>query len=48
MYKNAWRNQWPLDDTNTKNKIPVLIKMEFKINGKNYTWLIEPNISYEF
>ena len=48
MYKNAWRNQWPLDDPNTKSKIPVLIKMEFTINGKNYTWLIEPNISYEF
>jgi type II secretion system protein J len=42
---NKWHPSWPINSI-TSSKIPRLIKMEFTQNNKQYTWIIEPNISY--
>ena len=43
FYENNWHKQWPTG-TKTAKKTPILIKLEFAINNKKYTWLIEPNL----
>ena len=45
FHKNKWHRLWPLGQATSTN-IPVLIKIEFVIKNKEFTWLIEPNISY--
>ena len=45
MYENKWHSSWPINPA-TSRKIPTLIKVKFLMNNKNYTWLIEPNITY--
>tara|TARA_B100000780_G_scaffold57274_1_gene36363 strand:- start:950 stop:1546 length:597 start_codon:yes stop_codon:yes gene_type:complete len=45
MYENRWHSYWPIDSI-TARKIPTLIKIKFLINNKDYSWLIEPNITY--
>ena len=45
MYENKWHNSWPISSI-TARKIPTLIKLEFLINNRVYSWLVEPNISY--
>ena len=47
LYEKQWYSSWPIDQ-NTTNKIPKLIKLEFTQNNKEYQWIIEPNIDYEF
>ena len=47
LYEKKWYSDWPLDKK-TQNKIPLLIKLEFKQDKKSYIWIIEPNITYEF
>ena len=43
MHENKWHNQWPIV-SKTAKKVPILIKLEFSIDNKKYTWLIEPNL----
>ena len=45
MYENKWYSSWPVSSI-TARKIPTLIKLEFLINNRVYSWLVEPNISY--
>jgi type II secretion system protein J len=45
MYENKWHSSWPIGSI-TARKIPTLIKLEFLINNRVYSWLVEPNISY--
>ena len=47
LSEKQWYSSWPIDQ-NTTNKIPKLIKLEFTQNNKEYLWIIEPNIDYEF
>jgi len=47
LYGNRWYRLWPIDVISSR-KIPKLIRLEFKISGKEYSWLIEPNITYPF
>ena len=47
LYGNRWYRLWPIDVISSR-KIPKLIRLEFKISGKEYSWLIEPNITYAF
>lgn len=47
MYERNWYDKWPVSPI-TETKIPALIKLEFKKSGKEYLWIIEPNIDYVF
>jgi len=47
MYQGTWYERWPSAPI-TERKIPTLIKLEFTKNKKDYVWIIEPNIDYEF
>ena len=47
MYQGTWYERWPSAPI-TERKIPTLIKLEFTKNNKDYVWIIEPNIDYEF
>ena len=47
MYEKKWHEKWPINPE-TETKIPTLIKLEFKRSGKEYLWIIEPNIDYVF
>jgi hypothetical protein len=47
MHNRQWHSKWPINK-NTQKKIPELIKFEFETSGKTYTWIMEPNIDYEF
>ena len=47
MYQGTWYERWPSVPI-TERKIPTLIKLEFTKNNKDYVWIIEPNIDYEF
>ena len=47
MYQGRWYERWPSAPI-TERKIPTLIKLEFTKNNKDYVWIIEPNIDYEF
>ena len=43
MHKRNWYEKWPINPV-TERTIPTLIKLEFKKSGKEYIWIIEPNI----
>lgn len=45
LYENSWYESWPISLITSK-KIPTLIKVEFSKQNKNYSWVIDPNISY--
>ena len=45
LSSNKWHSFWPINDASSK-KIPRLIKIEFILDKKPYTWIIEPNITY--
>lgn len=45
LSSDKWYSSWPINETSSK-KIPRLIKIEFILDKKPYTWIIEPNISY--
>ena len=47
LHERQWHPKWPIN-SNTEKKIPTLIRFEFEKNGKEYTWIIEPNIDYVF
>lgn len=45
LYENSWHESWPISLITSK-KIPTLIKIEFSKQNKDYSWIIDPNISY--
>ena len=45
LSSNKWHSFWPVNNASSK-QIPRLIKIEFTLDKKSYTWIIEPNISY--
>ena len=45
LSSSNWHSFWPINKASSK-KIPKLIKIEFILDKKPYTWIIEPNISY--
>lgn len=45
LYENSWHESWPISLIASK-KIPTLIKIEFSKQNKDYSWIIDPNISY--
>jgi type II secretion system protein J len=45
FYENSWHESWPISLITSK-KIPTLIKIEFSKQNKDYSWIIDPNISY--
>ena len=45
MYENKWHNSWPINLITSK-KIPTIVRLDFTTNGKDYHWMIEPNILY--
>ena len=47
MYERNWYERWPINPV-TERTIPTLVKLEFKKKGKEYIWIIEPNINYAF
>ena len=47
MFEKKWHDKWPISP-DTETKIPTLIRFEFKKSGKDYLWIIEPNIDYEY
>lgn len=46
FHENSWYQSWPVSLVTSK-KIPVLIKIEFTKKNKKYSWIINPNITYE-
>ena len=47
MFEKKWHDKWPISP-DTETKIPTLIRFEFKKSDKDYLWIIEPNIDYEY
>lgn len=45
LYENTWHESWPISLITSK-KIPTLIKIEFSKKNKEYSWIIDPNITY--
>ena len=45
FHENSWHQSWPVS-LNTSNKIPILVKIEFTKKNKEYTWIVDPNITY--
>ena len=45
FYENSWHESWPISLITSK-KIPTLIKIEFSKKNKEYSWIIDPNITY--
>jgi len=45
LHQNSWHESWPISLITSK-KIPTLIKIEFSKQNKDYSWIIDPNISY--
>ncbi|MDA0775335.1 MAG: prepilin-type N-terminal cleavage/methylation domain-containing protein [Proteobacteria bacterium] len=45
LHENSWHESWPISLITSK-KIPTLIKIEFSKQNKNYSWIIDPNITY--
>ena len=45
FHENSWHASWPFNLV-TSNQIPILIKIEFIKNNKEYLWIIDPNIAY--
>ena len=45
LNENKWHQSWPVSSITSK-KIPTLIKIEFILDNKDYSWVINPNIEY--
>ena len=45
FHENSWHQSWPVS-LNTSNKIPILVKIEFTKKNKEYTWIVDPNITH--
>ena len=45
LYENSWHESWPISLITSK-KIPTLIKIEFSKKNKEYSWIIDPNLTY--
>jgi len=45
LNENKWHQSWPVSPI-TSEKIPTLIKIEFRLDNKDYSWVINPNIEY--
>ena len=45
LNENKWHQSWPVSPITSK-KIPTLIKIEFRLDNKDYSWVINPNIEY--
>ena len=45
FHENSWHESWPISLITSK-KIPTLIKIEFSKKNKEYSWIIDPNITY--
>ena len=45
LNENKWHKSWPVSPITSK-KIPTLIKIEFRLDNKDYSWVINPNIEY--
>ena len=45
LNENKWYQSWPVSPITSK-KIPTLIKIEFRLDNKDYSWVINPNIEY--
>ena len=45
LNENKWHQSWPVSPITSK-KIPTLIKIEFRLDNKDYSWVINPNIDY--
>lgn len=45
FHENSWHASWPINLV-TSSQIPILIKIEFIKNNKEYLWIIDPNIAY--
>ena len=46
FHENSWHQSWPVSLVASK-KIPMLIKIEFTKKNKEYSWIVNPNITYE-
>jgi type II secretion system protein J len=45
LNESKWHQSWPVSPITSK-KIPTLIKIEFRLDNKDYSWVINPNIEY--
>ena len=45
LNENKWHQSWPVSPITSK-KIPTLIKIEFILDNKDYSWVINSNIEY--
>ena len=45
FHENSWHQSWPVS-LNTSNIIPILVKIEFTKKNKEYTWIVDPNITH--
>ena len=45
LNENKWHQSWPVSPITSK-KFPTLIKIEFRLDNKDYSWVINPNIEY--
>jgi type II secretion system protein J len=45
LNENKWHQSWPVSPITSK-KIPTLIKIEFRLDNKDYSWVINSNIEY--
>ena len=45
FHENSWHESWPVSK-DTSNQIPILVKIEFTKKNKEYTWIVDPNITH--
>ena len=45
FHENSWHEAWPVSK-DTSNQIPILVKIEFTKENKEYSWIVDPNITY--
>ena len=45
FHENSWHESWPISK-DTSNQIPILVKIEFTKENKEYSWIVDPNISH--
>jgi len=45
FHENSWYESWPVSK-DTSNQIPILVKIEFTKENKEYSWIVDPNITY--
>ena len=45
FHENSWHESWPVSK-DTSNQIPILVKIEFIKENKEYSWIVDPNITY--